>query len=132
MANGWISPMSGPNVAYRRMSTWLPGRKALDAAEVDREAAFDASGNSAFDGLFLGKAALELDPALFRGGALSRERTASAEGVLDPVEIHIDDVAWLGLVIFECEFPWSGYGLLSLRPISTRTFSFSMRMTVAG
>ena len=45
----------------------------------------------------------ELDPALFAAGLVARE-DGVAEGVLDPVEIHVDDVAGLGLFIFECEF----------------------------
>ena len=91
------------NIAHRADVNLRTGKEGVDAAEVDREAALDAAGDGAFDGLALGEAALELDPALFTAGFLATEN-GLAEGVLDPVEVDIDDVAGGRLFVLEGKF----------------------------
>jgi hypothetical protein len=87
-----------------RADVHLGARKeGVDAAEVDREAAFDAAGDRTFDRFVVVEALFELDPALFAAGLVTGQ-DGVAKGVFDTVEIDVDDVAGFRLVVFHREF----------------------------
>ena len=79
-------------VAHRAHVDLAARQERHRAAEVDGEAALDAAEDRALDPLFLLVGLLEPVPGLFAAGLLAAEHRLAA-GVLDPVEVDLDDVA---------------------------------------
>ena len=98
------------------MSTWLPGRKADGAVEVDGEAALDAAEDAALDALAFAEFAFELVPGRFAAGPVAAEHRF-AVGVLDAVDEHFDVVAdlELGLAVFAAAEFAQGHAALGLQ-----------------
>ena len=79
-------------VAHRAHVDLAARQEGHGAAEIDGEAALDPAEDRALDALFLLVGLLETVPGLLAAGLLAAEHRLAA-GVLDPVEIDLDDVA---------------------------------------
>ncbi len=81
-----------PGVAHRAHVDLAARQEGHGAAEVDGEAALDPAEDRALDPLFLLVGLLEAVPRLLAPRLLAAQHRLAA-GVLDPVEIDLDDVA---------------------------------------
>ncbi len=91
------------NVANRADVHLATRKEGVHTAKVDREATFDAAGNSTFDGLFGVEAFFQFDPALFAAGLVTGQDSV-AKGVFDAIKVDINDVASFRLLVFHREF----------------------------
>ncbi len=69
--------ISGPTSRTGRISTWLPGKERVGAAEIDGEAALYAPNQRAHDGFAGGEILLKPGPGFFAASLLAADTTAS-------------------------------------------------------
>ena len=86
------------DVAHRPDVDLAPRQEGHCAVEIDGEAALDLVEDLAGDLLVLGERLFEPDPALLAPCLLARQHRL-AEGILDPLEIDLDDVADLEVLV---------------------------------
>jgi len=100
-----LQPHQRAGVTHRADIDLAAGQEGHRTAKIDGKAALDAAEDGAIDALFLGIGFFKPVPGGLAAGLLAADRGFAA-GVLDPVEIDLDDIADgdLGVLAGACEF----------------------------